>query len=71
MKLEKKIGNWVFENIRCASCFSHLRCPLCDVLIVGVVAMQKHIGEKHGMEMSLESLETFLKVKNASFCFGN
>ncbi|CAG9530650.1 unnamed protein product [Cercopithifilaria johnstoni] len=38
-----------------------LRCPLCDVRVVGVAAMQKHISEKHGMEMSLESLETFLK----------
>uniref|UniRef100_A0A0R3S5G7 C2H2-type domain-containing protein n=1 Tax=Elaeophora elaphi TaxID=1147741 RepID=A0A0R3S5G7_9BILA len=40
-----------------------LRCPLCDVRIVGVVAMQKHINEKHGMDMSLESLENAYEIK--------
>ncbi|KAM3719304.1 Zinc finger protein [Dirofilaria immitis] len=38
-----------------------LRCPLCDVRTVGVAAMQKHLSEKHTMDMSLESLEGFLK----------
>uniref|UniRef100_A0A915PIQ1 C2H2-type domain-containing protein n=1 Tax=Setaria digitata TaxID=48799 RepID=A0A915PIQ1_9BILA len=38
-----------------------LRCPLCDIRTVGVVAMQKHLSEKHKMDMGLESLESFLK----------
>uniref|UniRef100_A0AAF5PXY9 C2H2-type domain-containing protein n=1 Tax=Wuchereria bancrofti TaxID=6293 RepID=A0AAF5PXY9_WUCBA len=38
-----------------------LRCPLCDIRTAGVVAMQKHLSEKHRMDMGLESLEGFLK----------
>ncbi|KAK6104089.1 C2H2 type zinc-finger (2 copies) family protein [Brugia pahangi] len=38
-----------------------LRCPFCDIRTAGVVAMQKHLSEKHRMDMGLESLEGFLK----------
>ncbi|VDN06245.1 unnamed protein product [Thelazia callipaeda] len=40
---------------------SQLRCPLCDVRSAGVPAIQKHLSEKHKMELSVESLESFLK----------
>lgn len=38
-----------------------LRCPFCDIRTAGVVAMQKHLSEKHRMDMGLESVEGFLK----------
>uniref|UniRef100_A0A8R1TJC0 C2H2-type domain-containing protein n=1 Tax=Onchocerca volvulus TaxID=6282 RepID=A0A8R1TJC0_ONCVO len=38
-----------------------LRCPLCDGRTIGVVAMQKHLSEKHKMDMNVGALEGFLK----------
>ncbi|VDO34244.1 unnamed protein product, partial [Onchocerca flexuosa] len=38
-----------------------LRCPLCDGRTIGVIAMQKHLSEKHKMDMNVGALEGFLK----------